>query len=218
MTTQAELKKAYQAYMKMYGSMLQDLADSEETIQNMIHGNEDDIGLILSAVRCTIEQTLDDNYVVKTEGCPVMPLDHSTQKAVIYCRSALHLQEKDNAVDSQKQRCQDFAKSKGYTVTDCFYDYGVSGISMDRPSLQKMLAFLETNKAENYIVLVDDVSRLARNFETHLRIREAISELGAKLESPTMTFDDSPTNQCTENLLAAMAGYLPEQGEEEYSA
>ena len=195
MTIQEQLKRKYRSYMKMYGSMLQDLADSEETIQHMIQGNNDDLSLILNAVRCTIEQTLDDNDAIKMEGCPIMSLDHSTQKAVIYCRSAaLHLPAKGNGIDSQKQRCQDFAKFKGYTVTDCFDDDGVSGSSMGRPSLQKMLAFLEANKAENYIVLVDDISCLARNFETHLRIRKVIAESGARLESPTMTMIALQTN------------------------
>lgn len=198
MTTPEQLKRKYRNYMKMYGSMLQDLADSEETIQNMIHGNDDDLGLILSAVRCTIEQTLDDNDAIKTEGCPVMPLDHSTQKAVIYCRSAtLHLQEKDNAIDYQKQRCQDFAKSKGYTVTDCFYDYGVSGSSMDRPSLQKMLQFLNSANEKNYIVLVDNINCLARSVQAHVQIMNAIHEAGATLESPTMACDTPLKVNCS---------------------
>lgn len=53
------LRKKYQTYMKMYGSMLCDLADSEATVLKMIHSKDEELGAILTAVSNSIKKVLD---------------------------------------------------------------------------------------------------------------------------------------------------------------
>ncbi|ODS23238.1 hypothetical protein AB835_09785 [Candidatus Endobugula sertula] len=55
------LKRKYQAYMKMYGSMMCDLADSEDTVLKMIHGKDEELGAVLTAVRNNIKKVPDEN-------------------------------------------------------------------------------------------------------------------------------------------------------------
>ncbi len=56
MTTPAQLKRKYRSHMKMYGSMLCDLADSEDIVLKMIHGKDKDLSPILIAVRDCIKK------------------------------------------------------------------------------------------------------------------------------------------------------------------
>ena len=51
MFTPPELKDQYKSYMKMYASMLLDLADNEAAIIRIIHADDKELGLILVAVR-----------------------------------------------------------------------------------------------------------------------------------------------------------------------
>lgn len=85
-----------------------------------------------------------------------------------------------------------------------FRDEGVSGNTLERPGLQDMLAFLESKKNhKRFIVIVDTISSLARNMVLHLQLRNTLDDSGAKLESLTIKFDDSPTGRYIENIMAA---------------
>ena len=59
MTIQEQLKRKYRSYMKMYGSMLCDLADSEATVLKMIHGKDEELGAVLTAMRNSIKKVSD---------------------------------------------------------------------------------------------------------------------------------------------------------------
>ena len=86
--------------------------------------------------------------------------------AVIYCRvSSAAQMQKGDGLASQETRCRDYAKHKGYTVCEVFKDEGASGGLIDRPAMQAMLRFLRTSKSKGVVVLVDDISRLARGLE-----------------------------------------------------
>ena len=63
---------------------------------------------------------------------------------------------------SQKKILQKAAKEKGYSDTLFFVDDGITGTTMKRPGLQKMLQAIECG----YIsaVFVKDLSRLGRNY------------------------------------------------------
>ncbi|ODS24051.1 hypothetical protein AB835_05950 [Candidatus Endobugula sertula] len=62
MTTPAQLKRKYRSYMKMYGSMLCDLADSEDTVLKMIHSKDEDLSPILIAVRDYIKKVPNTSF------------------------------------------------------------------------------------------------------------------------------------------------------------
>lgn len=90
---------------------------------------------------------------------------------------------------SQETRNREYAKYVGISVAKVFRDEGISGKFRDRPEVQKMLEFLKNKKpGVQYVVLIDDISRLARDVRVHFDLRDALEEVGALLDSPTMRF------------------------------
>ena len=83
---------------------------------------------------------------------------------------------------------EQYAGYKGYDVHHVFKDSGITGSRADRDGILDMLKYLKKNKATRHVVIVDDISRLARDIRVHLDLRDAIDSCGAVLESPAMTF------------------------------
>ena len=99
--------------------------------------------------------------------------------AVIYCRisSARQLKVGDG-LRSQETRCREFARMRCYEVVEVFKD-DVSGSMIERPAMKAMLAFVRKRRNDRVVVLIDDVSRLARGIEAHLELRSAIASAGS---------------------------------------
>ena len=126
-------------------------------------------------------------------------------KAVIYCRVSSQKQvKKGDGLGSQETRCREYAKHRGYQVTEVFRDEGVSGSLINRPSMQDMLTYLKQHKKkQEHIVIIDDISRLARDLEAHIQLRTSIGDAGGKLESPSIEFGEDSDSKLVENLLMA---------------
>lgn len=132
---------------------------------------------------------------------------HHPAKAVIYCRVSSERQVKEgDGLNSQETRCREFAKSKGYNVVKVFKDKGVSGGLLDRPAMHELFAFLDTRK-ESHVVIIDDVSRLARNIRVYAELTAAIFARKALLVSPTMEFGQSSEQELVGNMLASVAAF-----------
>ena len=138
------------------------------------------------------------------------------KKTVIYCRVSSNKQvKKGDGLGSQETRCREYAKHKDYDVIEVFRDEGVSGGMIDRPGMQDMLKFLRRHKKEEYVVLIDDISRLARGLEAHIQLRTAISAAGGKLESPSIEFGEDSDSQLVENLLASVSQHARQKNAEQ---
>ncbi len=132
---------------------------------------------------------------------------HHPAKAVIYCRVSSERQVKEgDGLNSQETRCREFAKSKGYNVVKVFKDKGVSGGLLDRPAMHELFSFLDTQK-ESHVVIIDDVSRLARNIRVYAELTAAIFARKALLVSPTMEFGQSSEQELVGNMLASVAAF-----------
>lgn len=73
-----------------------------------------------------------------------------------------NLEGDSDSVVNQKKLLTKVAKEKGFTNLVHFFDDGISGVTMERPGFQKMLAELEQGHAA--AVIVKDMSRLGRNY------------------------------------------------------
>ena len=141
--------------------------------------------------------------------------DNKQQQAVIYCRVSSIKQTKDgDGLRSQETRCRDFAARKGYTVTDVFQD-DVSGSLVDRPGMKAMLASLRKRRTQGVVVVIDDVSRLARGLQAHLELRGLIAGAGGTLESPSIEFGEDPDSLLVENLLASVSQHQRQKNGEQ---
>lgn len=81
---------------------------------------------------------------------------------------------------SQDTRCREFAKYKGYEVTEVFRDDSFGSLT-SRPVMQAMLSFLSSNRKEPQTVIINDISRLVRGLMAHFELRVKISDAGGVL-------------------------------------
>src|SRR5438045_3072721 len=127
-------------------------------------------------------------------------------KAIIYCRVSSDRQVKEgHGLDGQELRCRRYAQEHGYDVAAVFRDEGISGGMIDRPGMQAMLDFLDTNAEGGCVVVIDDIKRLARDLIGHFTLRKAIQSRGAILESPSHKFGEEPEEIFVESIMAATA-------------
>lgn len=141
------------------------------------------------------------------------PIDQ--QKAVIYCRvsGAKQVREGDGLA-SQETRNREYARMKNYAVTTVFAD-DMTGGAVKRPAMDEMLAYLRQHRADNTVVIIDDISRLARGLEAHLKLRALLAAAGGKLESPSIEFGEDSDSILVENLLASVAQHQREKNGEQ---
>lgn len=138
------------------------------------------------------------------------------QKAVIYCRVSDPGQVKNgHGLSSQETRCREFAKYRGYEVVMAFHEEGVSGSLIQRPAMMEMLHFLRQQHDEQMVVIIDDISRLARGLKAHLELRTAIQEAGGILQSPSIEFGEDSDSQLVENLLASVSQHHRQKNAEQ---
>ncbi|GAA6210951.1 recombinase family protein [Hyphomicrobiales bacterium 4NK60-0047b] len=136
-------------------------------------------------------------------------------KAVIYCRVSSAKQTiNGTGLSSQETRCREYASYKGYQVTEVFQD-DMTGKIAKRPAMVAMLNYLRQSKAQSCVVIIDDISRLARGLEAHLELRVLISKAGGKLESPSIEFGEDSDSLLIENMLASVAQHHREKNGEQ---
>lgn len=144
-----------------------------------------------------------------------MTVEPTPQTAVIYARVSSDRQIREgHGLDSQESRCREYAAIKGYAVGHVFRDEAVSGGMIDRPGMKAMLDWL-AEQPEETVVIIDDISRLARDIEAHLRLRGAIASAGARLESPTTEFGDDADSRLVESLLASVSQHHRQKNTEQ---
>ncbi|MCU7805679.1 MAG: recombinase family protein [Candidatus Thiodiazotropha sp. (ex Lucinoma borealis)] len=144
--------------------------------------------------------------------------DDQIKQAVIYCRVSSAAQTKrGDGLGSQETRCQEYARMKGYTIIATFKD-DLSGGLVDRPGMNAMLSYLKKSSKEPQVVLIDDISRLARGVQAHIELRAKISAAGGILESPTVDFNDDADGELQEYILATVAQHQRRKNAEQTSA
>ena len=110
----------------------------------------------------------------------------------------------------------EYAKYKGLNVIKAFRDEGVSGGLIERPGMQEMLTFLKRHtKREPIVVIIDDISRLARGLDAHIQLRSAINSAGGRLESPSIEFGEDSDSILVENLLASVSQHSRQKNAEQ---
>ncbi len=112
-----------------------------------------------------------------------------------------------NGLQGQNKKSTDFIKQKGYKIGRSFNDEGISGAITDRPAMRELLSFLDLHKDDGneYVVIIDDIKRLARDVQGHFTLKTAIYSRGARIESPNHRFEDTPEGKFVETVLAGAA-------------
>lgn len=128
-----------------------------------------------------------------------------TQKALIYCRVSTRRQSNEGSgLTSQQQRCEAYALQQGYEIEGVFPDDVTgSGNFMKRKGMVSMLNHIKKHRSTRYVIIFDDLKRLARDTKYYLILREVLDALQARVECLNFTFEESPEGEFYETVIAA---------------
>ena len=120
------------------------------------------------------------------------------------------LEKEFNSLDAQREACDAFIRSQKHAgwvaVRDLYDDGGLSGGSMERPALQRLLCDIEAGRVQ--IVVVYKVDRLTRSLADFAKIVDVLDAHGASFVSVTQQFNTTTSmGRLTLNVLLSFAQF-----------
>ena len=130
-------------------------------------------------------------------------------KWLIYCRVSSLKQVKEwNGLSSQEKRCRDYAADVLWVeVEKVFNDEWVSGWLFERKSIQNLFKYIDNHKAENYVVIFEDLNRLSRDIQVHSLLKSEFKKRWVELACPNFQFEESPEWDFKENISVIVSQY-----------
>ena len=133
-------------------------------------------------------------------------------RCAIYTRKSSEegLEQDFNSLDAQREACEAFIlsqKHEGWTALPEMYDDGgISGATMERPALKRLLADIETGRIDT--VVVYKVDRLTRSLGDFAKIVEVFDTRGVSFVSVTQQFNTtSSMGRLTLHMLLSFAQF-----------
>ena len=133
-------------------------------------------------------------------------------KAAVYTRksSEYGLEQEFNSLAAQREAGEAYIvsqKSEGWVIVpDQYDDGGISGGTMERPALLKLLKDVEAGKVD--IIIVYKVDRLTRSLSDFSRIIDRLDNAGASFVSVTQQFNTSSSmGRLTLNVLLSFSQF-----------
>src|SRR4029078_7446584 len=133
-------------------------------------------------------------------------------RCAIYTRKSSEegLEQAFNSLDAQREACAAFIvsqKHEGWTVLPTLYDDGgVSGGTMDRPALKRLLADIGAGKVN--VVVVYKIDRLSRSLMDFAKLVEVFDRTRVTFGSVTQAFCPTTSmGRLTLNVLLSFAQY-----------
>lgn len=130
----------------------------------------------------------------------------------IYTRKSTDegLEKEFNSLDAQREACAAFITSQKHAgwvaVRDFYDDGGLSGGTMERPALKRLLADIRAGKVQ--IVVVYKVDRLTRSLADFAKIVDVLDASGASFVSVTQQFNTTTSmGRLTLNMLLSFAQF-----------
>ena len=128
----------------------------------------------------------------------------NVMKVVAYCRVSTNKEEQLDSLESQQKFFGEYSKRNGYSLIKIYADEGKSGTKMkNRTELLKMLS--DANKGLFDVVLIKDVSRLARNTLDFLTSIRKLKALGIKVIFVNYDQTSSDSSEFMLTMLSAIA-------------
>lgn len=120
------------------------------------------------------------------------------------------LEKEFNSLDAQREACAAFIQSQKHAgwvaLPDLYDDGGLSGGTIERPALQRLLADIKTGKVQ--IVVVYKVDRLTRSLADFAKIVDVFDAHGASFVSVTQQFNTMTSmGRLTLNMLLSFAQF-----------
>ncbi len=132
---------------------------------------------------------------------------------LVYARVSSKKQETDGSgLDSQEDRCVADLKSIGVKHIRTFADtFTGGGDFMQRPAMRELLAYIDSRPKEKFVVVFDDLKRLARDTEFHIKLRAVFKSRDVLLRCPNFKFEETAEGRFVETVFAAQGQLEREQ-------
>ncbi len=134
------------------------------------------------------------------------------QRCAIYTRKSTEagLEQDFNSLDAQREACEAYVKSQAHEgwklLPQCYDDGGLSGGTLDRPALQRLLADIDAGRID--IVVVYKVDRLTRSLIDFAKLVERFDTHGVSFVSVTQQFNTTTSmGRLTLNVLLSFAQF-----------
>ncbi len=120
------------------------------------------------------------------------------------------LEKEFNSLDAQREACAAYVLSQKHAgwaaLPDLYDDGGLSGGTMERPALQRLLSDITSGKVQ--IVVVYKVDRLTRSLADFAKIVDVLDSHGASFVSVTQSFNTTTSmGRLTLNMLLSFAQF-----------
>lgn len=133
-------------------------------------------------------------------------------RCAIYTRKSSEegLEQEFNSLDAQREACEAYVRSQKSTgwvaLSDMYDDGGISGGTMERPALQRLLSDIGAGRVDT--VVVYKVDRLTRSLNDFAKIVEAFDAKGVSFVSVTQQFNTTTSmGRLTLNMLLSFAQF-----------
>lgn len=135
-----------------------------------------------------------------------------TVRCAIYTRKSSEegLKQDFNSLDAQREACAAYVlnqASEGWKLVDAHYDDGgISGGTLERPALQRLLEDVKERKVD--IIVVYKVDRLTRSLLDFAKLVEAFDKANVCFVSVTQSFNTTTSmGRLTLNMLLSFAQF-----------
>jgi len=136
----------------------------------------------------------------------------ATIRCAVYTRKSTehNLDLEFNSLHAQREACEAYIKSQIHEgwqlIPDTYDDGGISGGSLDRPDLQRLLSDIQAGRVDN--VVVYKVDRLTRSLTDFSKLVELFDKHGVSFVSVTQAFNTTTSmGRLTLNVLLSFAQF-----------
>ena len=133
-------------------------------------------------------------------------------RCAIYTRKSSEdgLEQDFNSLDAQREACAAFIasqKAEGWVLLPEHYDDGgLSGGTLERPALMRLMRDLEAGKVDQIVVY--KIDRLTRSLADFAKLVERLDAAGASFVSVTQSFNTATSmGRLTLNVLLSFAQF-----------
>ncbi len=139
-------------------------------------------------------------------------MSETTLRCAIYTRKSSEegLDQDFNSLDAQREACEAYIASQRHEgwkqLAEHYDDGGISGGTLERPALQRLLADIDAGRID--LVVVYKVDRLTRSLPDFAKLIERLDAAGASFVSVTQSFNTSTSmGRLTLNVLLSFAQF-----------
>ena len=133
-------------------------------------------------------------------------------RCAVYTRKSTDegLEKEFNSLDAQRESCEAYIASQrteGWMLVPDYYDDGgISGGTLERPALQRLLRDIEADRID--VVVVYKIDRLSRSLMDFAKLVQAFDEHQVTFVSVTQSFNTTTSmGRLTLNILLSFAQY-----------